>query len=94
MCCYLCIIENVTYPCSNFSTPCSGQGRCIDISEVEYRCICTPGYNGTDCEQNIDDCHSNPCFHGNCTDKVNGFNCSCDEGYDGVQCQISKYWHR
>ncbi|KAF6021725.1 TDGF1 [Bugula neritina] len=81
------VIPNVTYPCENFTTPCSGNGTCYDLSETEYLCVCNAEYNGTDCDVDINECDSNPCFHGNCTDEVNGFSCVCDDGYEGVQCQ-------
>ena len=36
----------------------------------------------------IDDCASHPCKNtGNCTDRVNGFNCSCAPGFNGTQCE-------
>jgi len=74
-------------PCNNFTTPCSENGTCYDLSETEYLCVCNAGYNGTDCSVDINECDSNPCFQGNCTDKVNGFSCVCDDGYEGIQCQ-------
>ncbi|KAF6021750.1 hypothetical protein EB796_019937 [Bugula neritina] len=74
-------------PCENFTTPCSGNGTCYDLSETEYLCVCHAGYNGIYCDVDINECDSNPCFHGNCTDEVNGFSCVCDDGYEGVQCQ-------
>ena len=38
----------------------------------------------------IDDCTSHPCKNnGNCTDRVNGFNCSCAPGFSGTQCETS-----
>ena len=38
----------------------------------------------------IDDCMSQPCTNGTCTDLVNGFNCTCDAGYMGARCDIGK----
>lgn len=33
-----------------------------------HTCICDAGFNGTLCDNNIDDCHPNPCQNdGNCT---------------------------
>ena len=52
-----------------------------------YLCLCVPGYTGPDCETNIDDCASDPCQSGDCTDGVNEFACRCWDGYEGDQCQ-------
>ena len=37
-----------------------------------------------------DDCASEPCEHGSCTDGVDSFTCSCDEGYEGPLCEIGE----
>ena len=34
----------------------------------------------------VDDCVSDPCTHGVCSDAVNGYTCSCDAGYTGTSC--------
>ncbi|XP_065321637.1 protein crumbs-like isoform X2 [Gordionus sp. m RMFG-2023] len=53
-----------------------------------YDCKCNPGFNGTNCDINIDDCVSNPCLHGACIDRINDFQCACDSGYEGKLCDI------
>ena len=35
----------------------------------------------------IDECNSDPCVNGNCTDDVNMYTCECFDGYDGDQCE-------
>ena len=46
----------------------------------------------------IDDCAGQPCQNdGNCTDRVNDFNCDCVAGYTGKNCSIGEenfihYW--
>ena len=62
---------------------CSGNGTC-----QAGVCTCAAGYTGTTCETNIDDCASNPCLHGSCTDGVNSFSCSCDSGWTGTNCDV------
>ncbi|KAL9970142.1 hypothetical protein ACROYT_G022469 [Oculina patagonica] len=40
--------------------------------------------------EHINDCSPNPCQHGgNCTDKVNDYNCTCVVGYRGKDCEIN-----
>ena len=39
----------------------------------------------------INECASDPCIHGNCTDVVNGYICSCELGYEGTHCDVGKY---
>ena len=34
----------------------------------------------------IDDCRNSPCFHGNCLDRVNRYECQCFYGYTGFNC--------
>ena len=35
---------------------------------------------------NTNECASNPCVNGNCTDGANGFMCNCEEGWSGETC--------
>lgn len=52
-----------------------------------YDCLCVPGVTGQNCETNINECESNPCIYGMCSDKVGGYECECEEGYEGVHCE-------
>ncbi|XP_063966506.1 protein crumbs homolog 1-like [Lytechinus pictus] len=53
-----------------------------------YVCVCQDGYEGANCEVNIDECASNPCTNGaTCNDDVNKFDCQCVTGYDGDFCE-------
>lgn len=56
------------------SQPCQHGGSCIQPTINMYRCMCTPGYTGTNCEQIINNCASNPCQSWQiCTNAVNNF---------------------
>uniref|UniRef100_A0A914X054 EGF-like domain-containing protein n=1 Tax=Plectus sambesii TaxID=2011161 RepID=A0A914X054_9BILA len=53
-----------------------------------YKCICVPGTTGTYCNTNIDECQSNPCVFGNCTEGPPGsYECTCIPGYYGPNCE-------
>ncbi len=76
-------------PCS--SNPCQHGGTCSSLSSPSssYSCECPPGYTGTNCEVNVDDCVSEPCINGgSCEDGVGGYVCQCSEGITGENCEI------
>ena len=50
------------YLCSLFYTI-SNTGTCVDRING-YKCQCQPGYTGIDCDVDIDECQSPPCFNG------------------------------
>lgn len=54
-----------------------------------YECICVPGIKGRNCEININECESNPCFKtGSCVDGVGSYTCECEPGFEGIHCEI------
>ncbi|XP_015261667.1 PREDICTED: protein crumbs homolog 1 [Gekko japonicus] len=66
--------------------PCAHDGICEDFYSY-YHCTCAKGWTGTHCKTNIDECTSNPCVHGNCSDGIDSYKCTCDPGYQGVRCE-------
>ena len=46
-------------------------------------CWCKAGYDGSLCQHNADDCASDPCVHGTCTDGFQTYSCACDDGWEG-----------
>lgn len=41
---------------------------------------------GVNCEINIDNCATNPCAHGSCTDLANDYKCHCEVQWTGKNC--------
>uniref|UniRef100_A0A8C5KFS9 Notch 3 n=1 Tax=Jaculus jaculus TaxID=51337 RepID=A0A8C5KFS9_JACJA len=55
-------------------------------------CVCCPaGYYGDNCEDDVDECASQPCQNGgSCIDLVAHYLCSCPPGALGVLCEINE----
>uniref|UniRef100_A0A1I8FXI3 Delta-like protein n=2 Tax=Macrostomum lignano TaxID=282301 RepID=A0A1I8FXI3_9PLAT len=66
-------------------------GTCLGtvLTEPYFNCSCLPGFNGTRCENNIDDCATNPCINGLCKDLINNYTCSCYQGWQGRHCSAN-----
>ncbi|XP_077982203.1 sushi, von Willebrand factor type A, EGF and pentraxin domain-containing protein 1-like [Glandiceps talaboti] len=60
---------------------------CVNGVCVITTCSCYSGYRGTTCEDDIDECLSNPCKNGaTCENAHNQFICTCAPGYTGDTC--------
>ena len=66
---------------------CENGAICVNNGS-SYYCMCAPGFEGTYCGIDIDECASNPCGeHGkSCVDRVNGYHCTCELGWTGNTC--------
>lgn len=65
---------------------CANSGTCVDLWNA-FMCRCVNGFNGTRCEQNIDDCAAgNDCDNGaTCVDGIESYSCHCQPGYTGLR---------
>jgi len=69
-------------------SPCLNQGTCLENHETRV-CECLTGYNGTNCELNIDECQPNPCVNGSCEDLIGDYKCHCTLGFEGKNCETN-----
>ena len=61
---------------------------CVYVSMricVTFRCVCPEGFEGDECEINIDDCEDNDCENNStCVDGINNYTCMCSPEYSGT----------
>lgn len=71
------------------SNPCLNGAVCKP-SGLSYECICPNGWNGTNCQQETNECSAfNPCKRGICTSKKGEpYKCYCEPGFTGLHCDI------
>ncbi|XP_053472858.1 milk fat globule EGF and factor V/VIII domain containing a [Ictalurus furcatus] len=82
-------------PCS--PNPCKNDGECEAIANSRrgdvfngYVCKCQSGFEGVNCQINVNDCDNQPCKNGGvCRDLDGDYTCQCPSPYVGKQCQLS-----
>uniref|UniRef100_A0A674E221 Delta-like protein n=1 Tax=Salmo trutta TaxID=8032 RepID=A0A674E221_SALTR len=71
------------------SNVCGPHGRCISQPAGNFTCSCEPGFTGTYCHENINDCVPPPCKNGGtCIDGISSFKCFCPDGWEGMLCDM------
>ncbi|EPQ16848.1 Crumbs like protein 2 [Myotis brandtii] len=54
-----------------------------------FLCRCPPGFEGLTCQEEVDECLSEPCLHGGtCDDIMAGYTCRCPEDWGGHDCSV------
>ena len=62
------------------------------MNNSSFTCDCSPGWTGTRCEINVNECSPNPCLNdGKCIDLINRYQCICPPGFTGERCQDGKF---
>ncbi|XP_071961171.1 uncharacterized protein [Antedon mediterranea] len=63
------------------TSPCQNDGVCQRVGTT-YTCTCADGYQGTNCESDIDECAANICRNDQvCTNLIGSYICECDIGF-------------
>ena len=61
------VLSTDLLPCERQS-PCQNGATCRNDGHGGYTCSCPPGYEGTNCQSEINECLPNPCQNqGTCT---------------------------
>ena len=80
---------------------CANGGECVDGLGQEFTCICSQGWEGDTCEDEVssenaifhkplkvDECAEDPCLNdGHCIDLLGDFSCSCPLTWTGRRCE-------
>jgi Notch-like protein len=55
-----------------------------------YTCDCAAGFEGDNCDGNVNDCEISPCENDStCIDQIGGYSCQCMGGWTGENCMTS-----
>ena len=61
---------------------CKNESACIfaSVDGKDIKCSCAAGFTGKFCDQEINECDSNPCVTGKCIDLHLSYQCVCPRG--------------
>ena len=91
--------DNLAAPCTDCVRVCDSFFGCLCNNQlpdtITHECACVSGYNGTNCEEDINECDPSPCQNGaTCTETNDGstpapgmYHCDCPTGYEGIDCE-------
>ncbi|XP_048580138.1 uncharacterized protein LOC5520382 [Nematostella vectensis] len=82
-------LSAVVDKCTSF--PCQNSGKCTP-TDSDYYCTCTSGFNGTNCEKDIDECATgNPCtgVANVCHNTYGSYECMCETEMYGPYCNYT-----
>ncbi|CAB3409626.1 unnamed protein product [Caenorhabditis bovis] len=76
-------------PSSCVPNPCTNANQECQVDAGNAKCVCLPGYTGSDCSYlATDPCSKEPCLQGGaCSSIGSDYTCTCPTGYYGTQCQ-------
>ncbi|KAF5891226.1 neurogenic locus notch protein 2-like, partial [Clarias magur] len=72
------------------SSPCSNGGACTSLPNGTFSCTCPLGYEGSRCQDDVDECAREPalCRNGGTCENVKGsYWCNCSAGFTGPKCE-------
>ncbi|KAL9987869.1 hypothetical protein ACROYT_G002244 [Oculina patagonica] len=71
--------------CAN--NPCQNGASCAEL-QGSYRCDCTSGFSGKNCEIDTNECMNSPCKNGGkCVNSQGSYRCDCTSGFSGKHCE-------
>ncbi|XP_062524089.1 protein eyes shut [Bombyx mori] len=75
--------------CNSTEVRCYNGAECIEGPGYKFYCKCSSGWAGAKCDEQIDECQSNPCQNGGvCIDVHDDYMCACTYGYTGKSCEV------